>query len=138
MLAVYVLIAASLMGCASIDSFQSSDLIRVNAYVNKTMKYRSDGWGEWRADCPNTGDCEDYALCKARILASSGVSRSAMALVVLEHEEGPHAVLEVNGVVLDNYEALPVPAMRYYASRPIYYRCPLNGGRPKQCNKLEI
>jgi predicted transglutaminase-like cysteine proteinase len=85
---------------------------RVNKWVNSHVKPVSDmeHWGvidQWDYPYDGTGDCEDYALFKRKILIDEGLPRQALLMTVVrdEHNEG-HAVLTVKSdggdFVLDN------------------------------------
>jgi predicted transglutaminase-like cysteine proteinase len=101
---VWVLGAMLFAGIALIASCShAGELEEVNQYVNKTMKYVSDReqYGVkdyWNGNCPPQGDCEDAALCKARMLADRGYDKSNLILLMA----GRHAVLVVDNKVLDN------------------------------------
>jgi predicted transglutaminase-like cysteine proteinase len=95
------------------------DLVRINRYVNGTVKPMTDieHWGtieKWSYPEDGYGDCEDYALLKRRLLIRAGWPREALLLTVVRdrHDEG-HAVLTVKTdrgeFILDNQveEVLP-------------------------------
>jgi predicted transglutaminase-like cysteine proteinase len=88
------------------------DLVRVNKWVNKTIKPLTDleHWGvveRWSYPDDGYGDCEDYVLLKRRMFIQSGWPREALLVTVVRDkiEEG-HAVLTVitdkGDYVLDN------------------------------------
>jgi predicted transglutaminase-like cysteine proteinase len=88
------------------------DMVRVNKWVNKTIKPLTDleHWGvveRWSYPDDGYGDCEDYVLLKRRIFIQSGWPREALLVTVVrdKNEEG-HAVLTVitdkGDYVLDN------------------------------------
>ena len=88
------------------------DLVRVNKWVNQTIKPLTDleHWGvveHWSYPDDGYGDCEDYMLLKRRMLIQSGWPREAVLVTVVRNkkDEG-HAVLTVatnNGdYILDN------------------------------------
>jgi predicted transglutaminase-like cysteine proteinase len=91
-----------------------TDLVRVNNYVNDTVKPMTDldHWGvveQW--DYPNDGygDCEDYVLAKRRMLIKAGWPREALLITVVRDKQNEgHAVLTVKTdkgeYVLDNEE----------------------------------
>lgn len=96
---------------------QPADLSRVNDSVNRSIAYQSDrdqyGVEDWPMANPvsGRGDCEDYALTKQAILGRGEV-------VIVRYREAVHAVLIVDGWVLDNIEGRVVSvetARRYYA-----------------------
>lgn len=88
------------------------DLVRVNEWVNKTVKPLTDmdHWGtveKWSFPDDGHGDCEDYVLLKRRILLDAGWPREALLItVVRDHKDEGHAVLTVKTdkgeFVLDN------------------------------------
>lgn len=120
-----------LTGCAGTqfdDGYTQTAL--VNRDVNTRMTYRADTGDQWDATCPVAGDCEDYALCKARKLMEQGVATSRMQLWVLKSWRGDnHAVLVVDDVVLDNRVAMPVPVGDYDVAQS-HYKCRLDGTGP--------
>ncbi len=95
---------------------QPAELVRVNDEVNRSIRYRSDldqyGVVDWWVVNPPSGegDCEDYALTKRQRLGRG-------ELVIVGYRRQVHAVLIVDGWVLDNIERRVVPlatARRYY------------------------
>ena len=77
------------------------DLVRINTWVNDTIKPLTDikHWGvvdRWSYPDDGYGDCEDYVLLKRRMLIQSGWPREALLVTVVrnERDEG-HAVLTV-------------------------------------------
>ena len=89
-----------------------ADLLKVNAYVNDTIKPVTDmdHWGvveRWNYPDDGYGDCEDYVLLKRRMLMQAGWPREALLITVVrdKHNDG-HAVLTVKTdhgeFVLDN------------------------------------
>ena len=88
------------------------DLIRVNKWVNETIKPLTDPehWGvvdRWSYPDDGYGDCEDYVLLKRRMLIQAGWPRAALLVtVVRDQTDKGHAVLTVTtdkgDYVLDN------------------------------------
>jgi predicted transglutaminase-like cysteine proteinase len=88
------------------------DLVRVNNWVNETIKPLTDleHWGvveRWSYPDDGYGDCEDYALLKRRMLIEAGWPRAALLLTLVRGADGEgHAVLTVTtdkgDYVLDN------------------------------------
>jgi predicted transglutaminase-like cysteine proteinase len=95
------------------------DLVRINNYVNKTIKPITDQeqWGvveRWSYPDTGYGDCEDYVLLKRRLLIESGWPREALLITVVRDKRGDgHAVLTVRTnkgeFVLDNQEGKVLP-----------------------------
>lgn len=85
---------------------------RVNVWVNTHVKPVSDveHWGvidQWDYPYDGTGDCEDYALLKRKILIEKGLPRQALLMTVVKDErDAGHAVLTVTTTggdfILDN------------------------------------
>lgn len=88
------------------------DLVRVNRYVNETIKPITDieHWGvieKWSLPTDGYGDCEDYVLLKRKLLIDAGWPREALLITVVRDKKGDgHAVLTVKSdkgeFVLDN------------------------------------
>jgi predicted transglutaminase-like cysteine proteinase len=88
------------------------DLVRVNAWVNDTIKPLTDleHWGvveRWSFPDDGKGDCEDYVLLKRRMLMQAGWPREALLITVVRDAKGDgHAVLTVRtdrgDFILDN------------------------------------
>lgn len=88
------------------------DLVRVNAWVNDTIKPITDleHWGvveRWSYPDDGYGDCEDYVLLKRRMLIQAGWPREALLItVVRDKKDEGHAVLTVKtdkgDYILDN------------------------------------
>jgi predicted transglutaminase-like cysteine proteinase len=91
------------------------DLVRVNAWVNDTVKPVTDleHWGvveRWSYPDDGYGDCEDYVLLKRRMLIQAGWPREALLItVVRDKKDEGHAVLTVKtdkgDYILDNQNA---------------------------------
>jgi predicted transglutaminase-like cysteine proteinase len=91
-----------------------NDLVRVNRWVNTTIKPVTDleQWGvveRWSYPDTGYGDCEDYVLLKRRMLVEAGWPRQALLITVVRDKKGDgHAVLTVKTdkgeYVLDNQE----------------------------------
>ncbi|WP_417679897.1 transglutaminase-like cysteine peptidase [Roseibium sp.] len=83
-----------------------SKLSRVNARVNRSIRWTRDRRDEWNL-ASNRGDCEDYALTKRSQLIRMGIPAAALRMAVVRTRKGePHAVLVVRtsrgDLVLDN------------------------------------
>jgi predicted transglutaminase-like cysteine proteinase len=88
------------------------DLVRVNHWVNATIKPLSDleHWGvveRWSYPDDGYGDCEDFVLLKRRLLMRAGWPREALLVtVVRDANDDAHAVLTVSAdkgdYILDN------------------------------------
>jgi predicted transglutaminase-like cysteine proteinase len=92
-----------------------SDLLKVNAWVNDTIKPVTDQehWGvveRWNYPDDGYGDCEDYVLLKRRMLMQAGWPREALLITVVRDKKNEgHAVLTVKTnrgeFILDNQES---------------------------------
>ena len=88
------------------------DLVRVNKWVNETVKPITDmdHWGvieRWSLPADGYGDCEDYVLLKRKMLIDAGWPLEALLITVVRDKKGEgHAVLTVKTdkgeFVLDN------------------------------------
>ena len=88
------------------------DLVRVNRWVNETIKPMTDQehWGvieRWSYPTDGYGDCEDYVLLKRKMLIEAGWPREALLITVVRDKKGDgHAVLTVKSdkgeFILDN------------------------------------
>ena len=88
------------------------DLLRVNHWVNETVKPMTDmdHWGvieKWSIPTDGYGDCEDYVLLKRKMLIDAGWPREALLITVVRDKKGEgHAVLTVKTdkgeFILDN------------------------------------
>ncbi|MBX6329878.1 MAG: transglutaminase-like cysteine peptidase [Pseudolabrys sp.] len=89
-----------------------NDLVKVNEWVNRTVKPLTDleHWGvveRWNFAEDGYGDCEDYVLLKRRLLMRAGWPREALLITVVRDKKGDgHAVLTVKTTrgefILDN------------------------------------
>ena len=89
-----------------------TDLVRVNNWVNETIKPLTDieHWGvieRWSYPDDGYGDCEDYVLLKRRMRMRLGWPREALLVTVVRNQKNQgHAVLTVTtdkgDYVLDN------------------------------------
>lgn len=79
----------------------------INSSVNASIRPRVEfpGKDDWRMG-PRTGDCEDYAITKRRLLIARGLGSANARIAVGELKGGSHAVLLVTlsgqTYVLDN------------------------------------
>jgi predicted transglutaminase-like cysteine proteinase len=99
-----------------------ADLVKVNDWVNRTIKPMTDleHWGvveRWNYPDDGYGDCEDYVLLKRRMLIQAGWPREALLITVVRDKKGDgHAVLTVKTdrgeYILDNQEDAIVPWYR--------------------------
>ena len=99
-----------------------ADLVKVNDWVNRTIKPMTDleHWGvveRWNYPDDGYGDCEDYVLMKRRMLMRAGWPRQALLITVVRDKKGDgHAVLTVKTdrgeYILDNQENEIVPWYR--------------------------
>lgn len=105
-------------------------LAQVNGWVNRQIRYRSDGrkdrWADARATLSSRrGDCEDYAILKMQMLAAAGVAREDMMLTLARDtlRRADHAVLLVRHqgawVMLDMASDRVAPAAQDYGYRPV-------------------
>jgi predicted transglutaminase-like cysteine proteinase len=88
------------------------DLVRINKWVNETIKPITDleHWGvveKWSYPDDGYGDCEDYVLLKRRMLIQAGWPREALLITVVRDKKSEgHAVLTVKTdkgeFILDN------------------------------------
>jgi predicted transglutaminase-like cysteine proteinase len=88
------------------------ELVRINAFVNDTVKPITDleHWGvaeRWNYPDDGYGDCEDYVLLKRKMLMQAGWPRQALLITVVRDKQGDgHAVLTVKTdkgeFILDN------------------------------------
>lgn len=88
------------------------DLVRINKWVNETIKPITDldHWGvveKWSYPDDGYGDCEDYVLLKRKMLMQAGWPREALLVTVVRERSGDgHAVLTVKTdkgeFILDN------------------------------------
>jgi predicted transglutaminase-like cysteine proteinase len=91
-----------------------NDLVKVNDWVNETIKPMTDleHWGvveRWNYPDDGYGDCEDYVLLKRKMLMKAGWPREALLITVVRDKKGDgHAVLTVKTdrgeFILDNQE----------------------------------
>jgi predicted transglutaminase-like cysteine proteinase len=96
-----------------------SDMVKVNAWVNESIKPMTDleHWGvveRWNYPDDGYGDCEDYVLLKRRMLMQAGWPREALLITVVRDRKGDgHAVLTVKTdrgeFILDNQEPQVLP-----------------------------
>ncbi len=95
------------------------DLVRVNRWVNETIKPMTDQehWGvieKWSFPTDGYGDCEDYVLLKRKMLIEAGWPREALLITVVRDKKGDgHAVLTVKSdkgeFILDNQNENVLP-----------------------------
>jgi predicted transglutaminase-like cysteine proteinase len=96
---------------AALNKSLWSRLIDINASVNSMVRPVTDldAWGQeevWSYPAA-TGDCEDYALLKRKLLMKAGIAENNLLITVVRQADGSgHAVLTVvttqGEFVLDN------------------------------------
>jgi predicted transglutaminase-like cysteine proteinase len=97
---------------ATLTSQAWNELVRINQWVNDTIKPMTDleHWGvteRWNYPDDGYGDCEDYVLLKRRMLMQAGWPRQALLITVVRDKQGDgHAVLTIKTdkgeFILDN------------------------------------
>lgn len=118
----------SALGAVSDD--RSALLTQVNGWVNRQIRYRSDGRTDNWADARTTlnsrrGDCEDYAILKMQMLAAAGIAREDMMLTLARDtmRRADHAVLLVRNdgewKMLDMASDNVASAAMDYGYRPV-------------------
>jgi predicted transglutaminase-like cysteine proteinase len=95
-----------------LNSKSWTDLVRINKWVNESVKPMTDmdHWGvveKWSYPDDGYGDCEDYVLLKRKLLAQAGWPKEALLITVVREKSGDgHAVLTVKTdkgeFILDN------------------------------------
>lgn len=117
------------VACYFIFPQPSVTLEEVQHQVNSTMVYKSDvkGQDNWDITCPKEGDCEDYALCKSRKLNGHGFKPKDMILLIGSTPTQDHAVLLVDGMILDNLREKTYPFDPKSKDFTPLYGCRLDG-----------
>lgn len=105
-----------------LDAATLQTVKRTNAYVNRVLisqtdqskRHVNDYWEAPSLEGRPTGDCEDFALAKRRLLIQNGIPAAALSLAVVKTRQGEdHAVLIVStqqgDLVLDSlaYDVKP-------------------------------
>lgn len=122
-----LIIPILLAGCTDARLAGMDTQLAIDGQVNHSIRYTPDSNGDqWDASCPAHGDCEDYALCKARRFMEAGIAPQDITLVVVTRpQRSAHAILINNGVVFDNTTwATPAPDVTDYT--PVY-GCRMDG-----------
>lgn len=103
----------------------------VNIWVNQRLRFTDDriGGDSWAPASQTlqrgTGDCEDYAIAKMKLLEAAGFDRRAMFLVIARDlvRQADHAVLAVRIggelMILDNMTDRVLPSSSIADYRPI-------------------
>lgn len=102
----------SMMHDVVLEVHNWDELVRINRWVNKNIKYMTDKkhWGladKWSYPYDGYGDCEDYVLLKRYILMQTGWSSDALLITLVRmRDDSYHAVLTVKtnkgDFILDN------------------------------------
>lgn len=95
----------------------------VDQWVNREVQYVPDHGDHWQAPLETLvrrqGDCEDIALLKRALLMSAGYHDKNIFLTIVHDlvTRQDHAVVVVDGYVLDSFNArtLPVEQVKDYA-----------------------
>lgn len=129
-----LLLSLFIVSCSTLTD-EEKLLERVNTAVNRQISFVDNYYqygqkDKWVTTCPAKGDCEDYALCKARKLVEAGVDPATIEIRVGETWRGvPHAVTVVgNRYLLDNLHSSVVSADSQALYKQ-YYSCTLDGRR---------
>lgn len=103
----------------------------INSWVNHRLRFVDDrvGGDNWASASQSlqrgTGDCEDYAIAKLKLLEASGFDRRALFLVIARDlvRQADHAVLAVqigaDLMILDNMTDRVLPSSSVSDYRPI-------------------
>ncbi|WP_150291726.1 transglutaminase-like cysteine peptidase [Sphingobium estronivorans] len=103
----------------------------INSWVNRRLRFVDDraGGDDWASAArtlqSGTGDCEDYAVAKMKLLEAAGFDRRAMFLVIARDlvRQADHAVLAVRIggelMILDNMTDRVLPSSSVSDYRPI-------------------
>ena len=103
----------------------------INSWVNRRLHFVDDrqGGDNWASAAQTlqcgTGDCEDYAIAKMKLLEAAGFDRHAMFLVIARDlvRQADHAVLAVRIgnelMILDNMTDRVLPSSSVSDYRPI-------------------
>lgn len=110
---------------------QARQVDMINAWVNHRLRFVDDpaGADRWAPASQSlqrgTGDCEDYAIAKMKLLEAAGYDRHAMFLVIARDlvRQADHAVLAVRVgeelMILDNMTDRVLPSSSVSDYRPI-------------------
>jgi predicted transglutaminase-like cysteine proteinase len=117
------------------DETQQDKLQTVNLWVNERVRFSSDRARSGSADQwssagetlrRGTGDCEDYAIAKMKLLQAAGISRADIYLVIARDlvRRADHAILAVRLrgqlVILDSSTDKILDARQVLDYRPIF------------------
>ncbi|WP_313805046.1 transglutaminase-like cysteine peptidase [Sphingobium sp.] len=103
----------------------------INNWVNRRLRFVDDRQGadNWASAArtlqSGTGDCEDYAIAKMKLLEAAGFDRHAMFLIIARDlvRQADHAVLAVridgDLMILDNMTDRVLPSSSVSDYRPI-------------------
>jgi predicted transglutaminase-like cysteine proteinase len=101
----------------------------VNSWVNQRLRFTDDRGDSWASASQSllrgSGDCEDYAIAKMKLLEAAGFDRHALFLVIARDlvRQADHAVLAVRIddrlLVLDNMTDRIIPSSEVGDYRPI-------------------
>ncbi|WP_242122789.1 transglutaminase-like cysteine peptidase [Sphingobium sp. Sx8-8] len=101
----------------------------VNSWVNQRLRFVNDKGDDWASASQSlqrgTGDCEDYAIAKMKLLEAAGFDRRAMFLVIARDlvRQEDHALLAVRIgdelMILDNMTDRVLPSSSVGDYRPI-------------------
>ena len=92
------------------------DLAKLNKDVNASIRYEKERNGWSSAD--GIGNCQAIAAAKYSALRKAGIPAR---MVFVQSGEGPHVVVEVNGVILDNQTPEIRPLHERKDLTPAYY-----------------
>jgi predicted transglutaminase-like cysteine proteinase len=92
------------------------DIAKLNKDINASIRYEKErnGWGS--AD--GIGNCQAIAAAKYSALRKAGIPAR---MVFVQSGEGPHVVVEANGVILDNQTQDILPLLERKDLIPAYY-----------------
>jgi predicted transglutaminase-like cysteine proteinase len=101
----------------------------VNSWVNQRLRFTDDRGDSWASASQSllrgSGDCEDYAIAKMKLLEAAGFDRHALFLVIARDlvRQADHAVLAVRIddrlLILDNMTDRIIPSSEVGDYRPI-------------------
>lgn len=101
----------------------------VDLWVNRNIRYQREPIDVWALPRETLGrgfgDCEDFAILKRALLLAAGRADGDIAMVIVNDliARQPHAVLMVDGLVLDSFNSLHLPVSKVRDYTPIMAFC---------------
>lgn len=113
-----LVLLAAILALAGCSDDLSPPYEAISDAVNQSIIYQPQKATEG-LPCPVRGNCQDFAICKARVLMRGGVDASRLSMLVCNRGKWstsiPHAILVVDGKIRMDVDDTHTPCEPIYS-----------------------